>query len=200
MSELKIDELVAGLAQLGLYPKRSSSGPPGDSAYDAWLAEGNTGTVQDFLDSLVGEQGLPGTAGPPGADGKSAYQSWLDQGNTGSEQDFLDSLKGESEYQLWLDAGNSGTKEEWYLSMSEFPDTFTITQDMIDSKGIDLSYKPADPLKTYLDVRTGPRQWPNIDFTVDASSKRLSWDQLALELLLIVGDQVVVWYKPDFSI
>lgn len=32
-------------------------GPPGLSAYQIWLDEGNTGTEQDFLDSLKGEPG-----------------------------------------------------------------------------------------------------------------------------------------------
>jgi len=47
-------------------------GPPGEpgadgkSAYQIWLDEGNTGTEQDFLDSLKGPQG------PPGEDGSDA--------------------------------------------------------------------------------------------------------------------------------
>ena len=57
-----------------------------------WLDEGNTGTEQEFLDSLKGTDGTPGD---PGTDGDSAYQVWLDEGNTGTEQEFLDSLKGE---------------------------------------------------------------------------------------------------------
>jgi hypothetical protein len=41
-------------------------GVDGKSAYEIWLDEGNTGTEQDFLDSLVGDDGAQG---PPGADG-----------------------------------------------------------------------------------------------------------------------------------
>ena len=52
----------------------------GDSAYQAWLNAGNSGTLQDFVASLKGD------------DGKSAYQVWLDLGHTGTEQDFLESL------------------------------------------------------------------------------------------------------------
>jgi hypothetical protein len=44
-------------------------GPRGLSAYEIWIAEGNTGTEQDFLDSLVGADGEQGEAGPAGADG-----------------------------------------------------------------------------------------------------------------------------------
>lgn len=35
-------------------------GPEGDSAYEVWLGEGNTGSEQDFLDSLVGPPGGSG--------------------------------------------------------------------------------------------------------------------------------------------
>jgi hypothetical protein len=41
-------------------------GVDGKSAYEIWLDEGNTGTEQDFLDSL---EGAPGAQGPPGANG-----------------------------------------------------------------------------------------------------------------------------------
>ena len=44
-------------------------GVDGKSAYEIWLEEGNTGTEQDFLDSLVGADGAPGEQGPPGANG-----------------------------------------------------------------------------------------------------------------------------------
>ena len=42
-------------------------GDDGKSAYDIWLSKGNTGTEQDFLDSLKGKDGA---TGPAGADGK----------------------------------------------------------------------------------------------------------------------------------
>jgi hypothetical protein len=41
-------------------------GPRGLSAYQIWLAEGNTGTEQDFLNSLVGATGPAGAQGPAG--------------------------------------------------------------------------------------------------------------------------------------
>ncbi|AUR83623.1 hypothetical protein NVP1038O_13 [Vibrio phage 1.038.O._10N.286.51.C2] len=52
----------------------------GLSAYEVWELQGNTGTEQDYINSLKGV---------------SAYQVWLDQGNTGTEQDYIDSLKGD---------------------------------------------------------------------------------------------------------
>lgn len=38
----------------------------GKSAYDIWLEQGNTGTEQDFLDSLKGDQGIQGPKGDQG--------------------------------------------------------------------------------------------------------------------------------------
>jgi len=75
----------------------NQTGPRGSSAYEVWLAAGNTGSAQDFLNSLqgpAGADGSNGTDGTNGADGASAYQVWLDAGNTGTEQDFLNSLQG----------------------------------------------------------------------------------------------------------
>ena len=78
-------------------PGSNTPGPQGDpgeegiSAYEVWLDLGNTGTEQDFIDSLKGPEGDPGD---PGADGDSAYDVWIEAGNTGTEQEFLDSLKG----------------------------------------------------------------------------------------------------------
>jgi len=39
------------------------AGPEGKSAYQIWLELGNTGTEQDFIDSLKGEDGAPGNDG-----------------------------------------------------------------------------------------------------------------------------------------
>lgn len=50
-------------------------GPEGKSAYQVWLANGNSGTQVDFINSLVGEQGPKGDKGEkgdPGVDGKNA--------------------------------------------------------------------------------------------------------------------------------
>lgn len=50
-------------------------GPEGKSAYQVWLANGNTGSQVDFLNSLIGpkgEKGDKGDKGDAGADGKNA--------------------------------------------------------------------------------------------------------------------------------
>jgi uncharacterized protein (TIGR02145 family) len=100
------------------------AGQNGQSAYDIWIAQGNTGTVQDFLNSLTGPQGPNGANGINGQNGLSAYQIWLSLGNTGTEQDFLNSLTGPqgpngangingqnglSAYDIWLSQGNTGS-------------------------------------------------------------------------------------------
>ena len=74
-----------------------NDGTDGKSAYQIWLDAGNTGSEQDFLNSLKGQNGtngIDGAAGQDGVDGKSAYQIWVDAGNTGDEAAFLASLKG----------------------------------------------------------------------------------------------------------
>lgn len=50
------------------------AGPAGQSAYELWLAQGNTGTVNDFLNSLTGPAGVQGPAGVNGNDGAAGPQ------------------------------------------------------------------------------------------------------------------------------
>ena len=45
-------------------------GPEGDSAYEVWLDAGNSGTVDDYLDSLKGDAGADGSNGTDGAPGE----------------------------------------------------------------------------------------------------------------------------------
>ena len=77
-----------------------ADGADGLSAYDLWLAAGNTGSIEDFLAGLVGqdgadgEDGANGMDGADGADGLSAYEVWLANGNEGTEEDFFESLTG----------------------------------------------------------------------------------------------------------
>ena len=64
------------------------TGLQGQSTYQVWLSQGNTGTVGDFLASIVGAQG------DQGADGLSAYQVAIDNGFSGDEAAWLASLVG----------------------------------------------------------------------------------------------------------
>lgn len=141
------------LTQCTSLPQASSSSTPcptasiaqavdGMSAYELWKSLGNTGTLEEFLASLVGEPGpagengvdgetiyvgITGFAGPEGdagttgATGASAYQLWLDAGNEGTAQDFLDSLEGSdgaegpSAYAVWkaLPGNENGTEQDF---------------------------------------------------------------------------------------
>lgn len=90
----------------------------GKSAYQIWLDAGNRGTVDDFLESLIGEQG------------KSTYEIWLSLGHEGTVVDFIDSIKGEkgergySAYEIWLQQGHEGSEEdfiEYLMTMTWAP-------------------------------------------------------------------------------
>jgi len=116
----------------------------GESVFDIWIAEGNTGTEIDFFLSLSGETGATGLSayeewlnignegtesdfllslsGETGATGLSAYEEWLNIGNEGTEEDFLgsigfDGVIGKSAYQIWLELGNEGTPEDFINSL-----------------------------------------------------------------------------------
>ena len=89
--ELISNEVLTAVPFALYSPGSGVQGIDGKSAYEIWLDLGNVGTEQDFIDSLIGDDGDPGD---PGDDGDSAYEVWLALGNTGTEQDFIDSLKG----------------------------------------------------------------------------------------------------------
>ena len=125
----KVDELQKGLDGI--------NGLDGISAYQQWLNQGNTGTPEEFINSLVVETveevitSVAGTNGTDGlsATGNSAYQLWLEEGHTGTVQDFLtsligasgtngvDGLNGETAYQLWLEENNTGTVQDFINSL-----------------------------------------------------------------------------------
>lgn len=72
----------------------TAQGPQGKSAYELAVENGFEGTEQQWLNSLKGNQGNPGS------EGKSAYQLAVANGYAGTEQQWLSSLKG--------DPGNDG--------------------------------------------------------------------------------------------
>ena len=75
----------------GLEGANGVDGIDGESAYDIWILQGNSGTEIDFINSL---SGTDGTDGIDGIDGESAYDIWILQGNSGTEIDFINSLSG----------------------------------------------------------------------------------------------------------
>ena len=124
--ELISNEVLTAVPFALYSPGSSVQGIDGKSAYEIWLDLGNTGTEQDFIDSLIGDDGDAGDAGDVG---DSAYEVWLALGNTGTEQDFIDSLKGDdgdagdagdvgdSAYEVWLALGNTGTEQDFIDSL-----------------------------------------------------------------------------------
>ena len=66
------------------------TGPSGDSAYQIWLDQGNTGSEQDFLDSLVGPTGPTGSTGEKGDTGNTGPT-----GSTGEKGDPGEFIPGE---------------------------------------------------------------------------------------------------------
>ena len=114
----------------------------GLSAYEIWLNQGNTGTIEEFLDSLIGadgqdgapgangQDGLDGQDGAPGANGQDGLdgqdgqdgapgangQDGLDgqDGAPGANgQDGLDGQDGASAYEIWLSLGNTGSEQDF---------------------------------------------------------------------------------------
>ena len=68
----------------------------GSSAYDIAVTNGFQGTVQDFLDSLKGEDGDDGLPGIDGSHGLSAYDLAVESGFEGNKAAWILSLKGEA--------------------------------------------------------------------------------------------------------
>lgn len=107
----------------------------GPSAYDIAVTNGFQGTVQDFLDSLKGEDGDDGLPGVNGSHGLSAYEIAQEAGFTGTEAEWLASLvgtpgqdgidgdqgvpgiNGRSAYELAVESGFEGNLEDWLASL-----------------------------------------------------------------------------------
>ena len=68
-----------------------ANGEDGKSAYELAVENGYEGTLDDWLESLVGATGATGEAG---ADGKSAYELAVENGFEGSLEEWLTSLVG----------------------------------------------------------------------------------------------------------
>lgn len=124
-------------------------GTPGASAYEVWLAAGNSGSEQDYLTSLRGEDSTI-----PGAPGASAYEIAVDNGFVGDEAAWLATLKGEdgqsssvpgapgkSAYEVAVDNGFEGDEPAWLETLKGSPaepappstSTVVMTQDQYDA-------------------------------------------------------------------
>lgn len=97
----------------GLPGPAGADGEDGASAYETWLAAGNTGTEADFLTALRGPQGEQGSAGADGAQGPAG-----DTGDTGPAGPAgTDGADGPSAYEVAVTGGYTGTEAEWLASL-----------------------------------------------------------------------------------
>ena len=71
-------------------------------------------------------------------------------------------------------------------------DNFVLSAQNAIDKGVQLSNSPIDPNKVEFSPNAGPEQRAGTDFVVSGSF--LSWNALALELLLDVGSSFSIRY------
>lgn len=89
-----------------------------------------------------------------------------------------------------------------FQSKADYDDVFKnyttiLNATNITNKYVVLPEAPSDKPSTILDLKTAPSQYYGDDFVVtnDDGGKRLSWDSLALDGILIDGDKIRVLYK-----
>lgn len=91
-------------------------------------------------------------------------------------------------------AGAQGPKGIDGLNGSGYwTDNFVLTLAQHAARAVNLDYTPLDPSKVELVPYGGPEQRSTVDFVVTGNV--LSWDGLALELLLDVGSAFSVRYQ-----
>jgi len=112
----------------------ASGSKDGKSAYELAVENGYTGTVEEWLISLVGEVGAAGQNGADGAngkdgtDGKSAYELACDNGYKGTLAEWIASLvgakgedgtDGKSAYEMYCESNPdyTGTEAEWLFAL-----------------------------------------------------------------------------------
>lgn len=90
------------------------AGPQGiTSAYEAWLNVGNTGTEQDFLDTLVGPQGPTGATGPQGPAGDSQIRVSSNDSTVG----FIEDKFVSSDNKISITTINEGADEDIQIQL-----------------------------------------------------------------------------------
>lgn len=127
----KLDAMDTAIANA----QAGADGEDGASAYEIAIANGYTGTVTEWLDSL---HGTDGTDGADGADGASAYDIAVANGYNGTVSEWLESLHGAagadglngedgadgaSAYELAVSNGYTGTLTQWLASLEGEPGT-----------------------------------------------------------------------------
>ena len=105
----------------GINGTNGKDGVDGKSAYQSWLAIGNEGTEQDFIQSLRGSRGEDGVDGKDGVDGENGdkveilYGEWYINGEaTGIK---ATGENGYSAYDIAVEQGFEGNTDEWLASL-----------------------------------------------------------------------------------
>jgi hypothetical protein len=109
---------------------KGDAGSDGKSAYTLWLEAGNSGSMNTFLESLVGGQGEPGVNGRPiemqvtaGAiQWRISGGQWADLLNVADIKGPKGEIgsrgpQGYSDYDLWLQLGNQGSLSQFLQSI-----------------------------------------------------------------------------------
>ena len=106
VSAIKVEDFERRFVELKQELKQDVAkmiGPAGKSAYEVWLANGNTGTFNDFLQALKGAKGDPGDTPVIGEDG-----NWHIGGtNTGLQAIGKDGVGTWDEIQKYINAKTS---------------------------------------------------------------------------------------------
>jgi hypothetical protein len=103
--------------EVGTAPVNGVDGNNGASAYELAVVGGYIGTVTQWIASIQGNKGEPGTAA------LSLYQIAVNNGFIGTEPAFLLSLKGTngvngiSAYQVAVNNGYVGTEPNWLITL-----------------------------------------------------------------------------------
>ena len=147
----------------GIEGVAGETGKDGKSAYELAVDNGYTGTLSEWLESLVGENGKDGQNG---INGKSAYELAVGKGYTGTEEEWLKSLvgqdgidgtngtNGKSAYELAVENGFEGTLADWLLSLVGAPG-----KDGIDGKPGADGEDGKDGREVEFQVANGYIQW-----------------------------------------
>lgn len=77
----------------------------GKSAYELWLEQGHTGTIDDFFEWLRGPEG------------KSNYDVWLEENPGGTFDEWMAAVTGPqglSAYEVWLEDNPGQTEADFF--------------------------------------------------------------------------------------
>lgn len=144
-------------------------GEKGDSAYQIAVNNGFVGTVEDWLDSLIGRDG---------DDGDSAYQVAVENGFVGTEAEWLESLKGKDGVTSLTFSRLSGV-----FSAAPTAQQPSLSQLRLPVGGLDVK-------QVHVVLGNGAHQVPGNDYTItDEGSSTL----ISLSSALQVGDAYDVW-------